>query len=112
MRRLLPLISLLAAASVYAAEPRPKDLQPLPDAPPPPSAMDSDAASEPQVTITTQGDTKVEEYRINGKLYMKKIIPSSGKPYYLIDNRGDGEFARLEGLDAGVRVPQWVLFNF
>jgi hypothetical protein len=87
-------------------------LQPLPEPPAPPAGFEPDPASEPQVTITTQGDTKVEEYRINGKLYMKKITPAHGKPYYLVDNRGDGEFARLEGLDASVRVPQWVLFNF
>jgi hypothetical protein len=66
----------------------------------------------PQVTITKQSEQTVEEYRANGKLYMIKITPKHGVPYYLVDDRGDGKFARQEGLDSGLRVPRWVLFRF
>jgi hypothetical protein len=43
---------------------------------------------------------------------MIKITPKHGKPYYLIDDRGDGKFARQEGLDSGLRVPTWVIYKF
>jgi hypothetical protein len=66
----------------------------------------------PQVTITKESEQTVEEYRANGKLYMIKITPKHGVPYYLVDDRGDGKFARQEGLDSGLRVPRWVLFRF
>ena len=67
---------------------------------------------QPQVTITKKGEQTVEEYRVGGRLYMIKITPKHGHPYYLIDDRGDGRFARQESLDSGVRVPQWVIKKF
>ena len=67
---------------------------------------------QPQVTITKKTDQTVEEYRVGGKLYMIKITPKYGKPYYLVDDRGDGKFARQEGLDTGLRVPRWVIKKF
>ena len=33
-------------------------------------------------------------------------------PYYLIDERGDGTFARQDVQDSGLRVPMWVIGNF
>lgn len=97
-------------AGAYAAE-QPQDLQPVP---PPPSldAKEAPPGEEPQVTITKQNDQTIEEYRAGGKLYMIKITPKHGKPYYLVDDRGDGRFARQEGLDSGVRVPRWVILQF
>lgn len=81
-------------------------------APPPVPVPSGDAPDEPQVTITKEVGQTVEEYRSNGKLYMIKVTPKHGKPYYLIDDRGDGKFARQESLDSGLRVPQWVIFKF
>ena len=57
-------------------------------------------------------DAYVEEYRANGKLYMIKIIPKIGAPYYLVDDRGDGKFSRQESLDSGVRPPRWTIHKF
>jgi len=54
----------------------------------------------------------IEEYRIGGKLYMIKVTPKYGKPYYLVDDQGDGKFARQESLDSGFRVPRWIIHNF
>jgi hypothetical protein len=95
---------------VYAAE-QPQDLQPVP-APPPLDANEGSPEQEPQITITKQTDQTIEEYRAGGRLYMIKVTPKHGKPYYLIDDRGDGKFSRQESLDSGVRVPQWVLHRF
>ncbi len=67
---------------------------------------------EPEVTIIKKTEQTVEEYRVGGRLYMIKITPRIGKPYYLVDDLGDGKFSRQEGLDSGVRPPRWVLKRF
>lgn len=103
------LIAALAVLSFNAlAQNRPADLRPLPAPPPPPIGMTDDVL-EPQVTIVKRGDDKVEEFRVNGKLYMQKITPPHGVPYVLIDERGDGNWARRDITDSGLRVPQWVI---
>ena len=112
MRRLLPLILLCIAWPLHAQDKpvKPADLQPLPETASPRGDVAPDV--EPEITIVKRGKDVVEEYRVNGKLYMLKITPRYGKPYYLIDQRGDGQLSRQDSLDSGVRVPQWVLFNF
>src|SRR5512145_228911 len=91
-------ISLIALAclsfSAYAQPEAPARAEP----PPPPPMSADDAADEPQVTITKQTEQTVEEYRMNGKLYMIKITPKHGVPYYLVDDKGDGKFARQESM--------------
>jgi hypothetical protein len=67
---------------------------------------------EPQVTITRRGEDKVEEFRISGKLYMMKVTPSHGVPYYLLDHSGNGQWVRQDSKDAGLRVPMWVIGTF
>lgn len=114
MRRFLILLSFCLTLPAFAedAQPaKPKDLQPLPDAMTARGAADQPDL-EPQVTIVQRGKEKVEEYRINGRLYMVKVTPPHGVPYYLIDYRGDGKFSRQDHLDSGVRVPMWVIFSF
>lgn len=109
MRR-AALILLFALALPAAAENKAPDLQPLPEPPPPPAGV-SDQSLEPQVTITKRGEDKVEEYRMNGKLYMLKVTPPGGKPYYLIDKQGNGTWVR-DSTDSGLVVPQWVIHKF
>ena len=43
---------------------------------------------------------------------MVKVTPAHGVPYYLIDNQGNGNFMRMETMDTGTRVPQWVIGTF
>jgi hypothetical protein len=69
-------------------------------------------ALEPQVTITKRGEDKVEEFRMSGKLYMMKVTPPHGVPYYLIDNAGNGIWSRQDVRDSGLRVPMWVIGTF
>ena len=112
MRRLLSLPALLLAVALpVAAQNRPADLQPLPEPPPPPAGV-ADLSLEPQVTIVKKGDTKEEQFRMNGKLYMIKVTPPHGTPYYLIEPTGDGGWTRQEFLDPKLRVPMWVIGNF
>jgi hypothetical protein len=104
------LLLLLSAASfcAYAEKPVPGDLEPLP--PPPVDSTSPDQA--PEVTITKKTGQTVEEYRVGGRLYMIKITPKVGKPYYLVDDLGDGKFARQESMDTGLRPPRWVIHRF
>lgn len=110
MRRLLG-IALLGIALPLAAQQPPK-LEPLPAPPPPPPGLALDPALEPQVTITKQGENKVEEYRVNGRLYAMKVTPPKGPPYFLVDDAGNGVMSRRDSLDSGLRVPQWVVHSF
>jgi hypothetical protein len=45
---------------------------------------------EPTVTIREEEERLIEEYRFNGRVYMVKITPRGGVPYYYIDTDGDG----------------------
>ncbi len=109
MRRLLSVLLLAIALPVAAQNSPPPKLEPLPEPPPPPPGTPADDEMEPKVTIVKRGNDTHQEYRVKGRLYMVKVTPQRGKPYYLLDRRGDGEFSRMESLDTGLRVPQWVL---
>ena len=89
MRYLILLSSLILSGAAVAAAPtdRQPGLKPVPDGAP--SANDA-----PPVTITPSNQGRVVEYRSHGKLYMLKVIPKVGKPYYLIDQEGSGKFRR------------------
>ncbi|MBX9812680.1 MAG: DUF2782 domain-containing protein [Burkholderiales bacterium] len=110
-----PLIAalILCIALPVAAQTQPKpNLQPVPEPPPPPPGFELDPALEPQVTIIKRGTDTVEEYRVAGKLYMIKVTPPTGAPYYMIDERGDGKFSRQDSFDTGIRPPLWVIHSF
>lgn len=89
------------------------------DAPPPlpadsaASASDADSDLAPEITIKDKGDTTVEEYRLNGQLYMIKIIPKKGLPYYLVDSDGSGRFdKRVDDKAPRLLIPSWVILKF
>jgi len=99
------------ATTAFAENPQVTDLEPLP--PPPYFAAGPDAETdEPEVTITKLTDQTIEEYRVGGRLYMIKVTPKIGPPYYLVDNQGDGKFSRQESLDSGLRPPRWIIKKF
>ncbi len=100
------------ALAAFAQKPPPAKLEPLPEAPPPPPEIASDPELEPQVTIVRRPTETIEEYRINGRLTMIKVIPRTGRPYYLVADGTDGTFIRRDSLDSGVKVPMWLLFSF
>ena len=78
---------------------------------PPAEQPDPGALPEPEVTITTKGADRHEQYRIAGRLYMVKVIPKNGRPYYLVDKEGRGEFVK-DDLQPGVSPPMWVIKRF
>lgn len=69
-------------------------------------------AIEPEVTITETESEVIYEYRSKGKLYMVKIDPLAGAPYYLFDSDGDGELDAREDRGPNLSVPQWLLFRW
>jgi hypothetical protein len=112
----------LAAGVSSAQQPnpleRPPKLEPLPDVPPPPEGGSNiQRSNEPTVTTRQDGENKIEEYRVHGKLYAIRVTPRIGAPYMMVDQEGKGAFTTLpDHADdaAGLRVhpPQWVLFEF
>ena len=45
---------------------------------------------EPSVVITERKGQRIEEYTLNGRVYMVKITPVKGPAYYYLDEDGDG----------------------
>jgi len=109
---------LLRVAVVMLFVPAPlaaqEDLEKPPEIPPidaqeqplPPKVQDEQV--EPTVTIREAEEGRVEEYSLNGQVYMVKITPKVGPPYYYIDTDGDGnlETSPSKGLEP-VRPVYW-----
>ncbi|GJL74430.1 MAG: hypothetical protein NMNS02_05360 [Nitrosomonas sp.] len=87
------------------------DLPELAAPPPLPPDMEIDPDLEPQITIIKRGEDTIEEHRINGELYMIKVIPRVGFPYYLVKNRGRLN-AHPGEPGSNVSVPMWRILEF
>jgi hypothetical protein len=104
----------LSAAAQSVERARPAGTRPLEEPPPPPLLSESlPPSADPEMTIRTEGDETIQEYRMNGKVFMQRVTPKHGRPYVLMDYNGDGTFVRSDHpTDNGNRVPQWVLLTF
>ncbi len=68
---------------------------------------------EPQVQLKEYDNRTVEEYRINGNLYMIKIKPRFGPAYYLVDDSGTGDLElRRDSGGRDILVPRWTLLTW
>ncbi|MDO8961662.1 MAG: DUF2782 domain-containing protein [Methylophilus sp.] len=83
----------------------------LEEVPPPPKVIEGEPMEEPQVTIRKKGTDTIEEYRMNGKLYMMKVTPEGGAPYYLHKNDPEGPWVN-DGPTPPLSVPHWIIFRF
>jgi hypothetical protein len=108
MRRCLVAVLLLLALGANAQQRAPQ-LEPLPEPPPPPPSA---GPGEPAVRIPVQKEDKVEEIRDGGRVVMLKVTPPGGKPYYLVDTTGNGNWMRRDSLDDGTRPPMWPIHTF
>jgi len=111
MKRLLALSVLALAAVGVSAD----DTGPLAAVPPPPvipEPVQSGETLEPEVTIIESTKGTLYEYRVNGNLYMVKVQPVVGPPYYLLDLNGDGELDVRQNEPWNNSIPQWVLFTW
>jgi len=84
----------------------------LDDATPAESTFESDFTDEPEVTITQEGGKTLEEYRVNGQLYMVKVNPDGAAPYYLYKETLGGSWVIFGSVEEPLIVPQWVVFEF
>jgi hypothetical protein len=106
---------IIACNDLLAAD---KDFGTVVDVPPPPPIsepveIDEDAELQPEVTIIQRRDATHEEYRLNGRLYMVKVTPAIGPPYYYVDRDGDGLMdTRMNDHAWEVKIPQWVIFSW
>lgn len=108
---LLLLLSAVMPLLVVAKEP-PANLQPLEEVPPPPVIGNEEkAADEPEITIIKKEGETVEEYRINGQLYMIKVTPAHGVPYYMHKEDSNGGWL-MDGPDRPLSIPKWTIFRF
>ena len=106
-----------AEESVPAPPAENSTTQDQPAASPPPPLPPEEAKSddsrnlpEPEVNIIHRKDATIEEYRINGRVRYAKIIPKKGKPYYLVDQDGDGILeTRHNDLKGPPQVNQWII---
>jgi len=123
----MPALFFLALLAVFALSVQAADSEKFGDLPePPPPAKNykapsrpaaateadpTEALPEPEVHITTDGGERREEYRMGGRLYMIKVFPKKGPPYYLVDKDGKGALVR-DSLRQGITPPMWVIKQF
>lgn len=64
----------------------------------------------PDVTIIEGEQRTIYEYRQAGQLRMIRIVPTAGRPYYLVpadETRGFGDLNRADML-----IPRWTIIEF
>ena len=108
LKSLLLVFSLVNSVTSFAEQ-----TEILDDIIPSASSIDSNYTDEPEITITKDGASTIEEYRINGQLYMLKVTPNGNfPPYYLYKQNLGGVWHRVDGIEEPLIVPQWVIFEF
>src|SRR5262245_11515472 len=105
----LALLFALFTCAAAAQSKRPPKLEPLPEPPPPPAMP---GPEEERVVIPVPKDHQVEEMRQGGRVMALKVTPPGGKPYFLVDTTGNGNWMRRDSLDDGNRVPMWPIYTF
>lgn len=97
------------SASVCAQSPAPK-LEPVPE-PPPAIGLDQDGSIERGVRLSPRGDEIIEE-SIKDGFHTVRVRTASGWEYMLVEDLGDGHYARQRAHDSGTRIPMWVIRRF
>lgn len=104
---------ILIAPGLVRAEQALEEPPAVPEPPELPPRIQSGEEMEPDITIIRKGKDTIQEYRRNGKLYMIKVQPQVGPPYYLLDKDGDGVMdVKKNDLDRGSNINQWLLFEW
>lgn len=111
-------LTLLICAAFFGLSPQlliaatPPDAELLEEVPPPPKVKEGEALeAEPEITIRKKDKKTIEEYRMNGELYMMKITPDHGVPYYLYREDQHSDWVNI-GPNPPLAVPKWTLFRF
>ena len=76
-------------------------------------AIEDEQSSSGKIIIKNDDNEVINEFRINGQLYMIRITPNKGVPYYLVDADGDGNLeTRWNELAPDLLIPSWVLLRW
>jgi hypothetical protein len=111
MRRLI-LLGFLAFP-VFAVDEKPPKLEVAPEVPEPPMPVQSGEAIEPDITIIRRGKKTIQEYRQGGRLYMVKVVPDIGPPYYFLDSNGDGRLdIRRSDMNQDTNINMWKILEW
>jgi hypothetical protein len=90
----------------------PADAEMLEQVEPPPKVKEGEPLEDaPEVTIRKEGGKTIQEYRIHGELYMMKVTPAHGVPYYLYKEDQQSDWVNV-GPNPPLAVPKWTLFRF
>ena len=101
------------AFPAFAVNEQPPRLEAVPEAPEPPLPVQSGETLEPDITIIRKGKKTIQEFRRGGRLFMIKVIPDIGPPYYFLDNDGDGKMdVRRDDLDKGSNINMWKILEW
>jgi hypothetical protein len=73
-------------------------------------AVDEETLRGPDVTIIAEEDRVIYEFRQGGVLRMVRVVPSFGRPYYLVPRDPTQSFGDLERAD--MLLPSWVIVEF
>lgn len=75
-----------------------------------PALAAEDTESSGEVVIGEPEQARIDEFRINGQLYMIRVTPKKGPSYYLVDSDGDGNLeSHRNELSPNLLIPSWVL---
>jgi len=113
------LLSLLIGAAFFCLTPltlfaaTPADAEVVEEVPSPGRVQSGEPLEdEPEITIRKKSvSKKIQEYRVNGELYMMKITPDHGVPYYLYREDSQSDWVNV-GPNPPLSVPKWTLFRF
>jgi len=104
---IIPLLMLTCSVGQVQAEEKTIDVPPPPALP---EGADDDSIKA-DVVIRRDEDKVVEEFSVNGELYMVRITPKVGKPYYIrYPDGAKGRSVRKELDD--INTPFWKLFEW
>jgi len=64
---------------------------------------------EPEILIRQMADKVIHEYSVHGFIYAIKVIPTNGKPYFLVAENGEHFINTAE---SNVLIPKWTIFSW
>src|SRR5262249_35882816 len=103
------LFAFFIAQQAMAQQPPPK-LEPIPDPPPPATALDDEALNDRGVKIAP--GERAEEFMTDGKRVIRVTKPN-GAVYYLIEDiAGYVGPAGTDSSDSRIRAPQWLIYQW
>ncbi len=114
------LVALSSAFAQQSQSSSPQSSPPPSDAPPPPpireplppKVSEPEDELQPGVVIRREEGRTVEEYSSGGRVYMVRITPAVGPPYYLVDTTGDGLLDLRHETFEPVKPVYWKLFEW